>query len=504
MKRITLLIAFLFAVCLNHNYAQNTWKKKAPCGGLGRWAAVGFSIGNKGYIGTGVNGRKRLLRDFWEYDPSTNAWTQKADFGGGKRYGAVGFSIGNKGYVGTGGVPPTGYNDFWEYDPATNVWTRKADFGGSQRRNAVGFSIGSKGYIGTGGNDLSFKKDFWEYDPATDVWTRKAAFEGGGRENAVGFSIGSKGYLGTGSGGGTNFYKDFWEYDPATNAWTRKTDFGGTERYTPVGFSIGTKGYIGLGFFDLDDFWEYDPTANSWTQKANFGGTGRAYALGFSIGNKGYMGAGVYSVGVKDFWEYTPDNTCPSPGGLMAVRIEDTAAVLKWHLSGANISNVWLRYRAAGDPVWLLRKRDASTTNLRIHGLMPNTTYQWQVRSLCTEDTSAYIKGPDFTTAASFAFSSTTSAITSSKSPGNIHVQIMPNPNKGNFTIQAQLPAEAAITTLALYNNMGEKVWQQDAGRISGAVYKNISLQNQLPAGTYMMVIRRNDVRLEQKIVISK
>jgi len=66
------------------------------------------------------------------------------------------------------------------------------------------------------------------------------------------------------------------------------------------------------------------------------------------------------------------------------------------------------------------------------------------------------------------------------------------------------LPARAAITTLALYNNMGEKIWQQDAGKIRGTVRKNISLQNQLPAGIYMMVIRRNDVRLEQKIVISK
>jgi hypothetical protein len=135
---------------------------------------------------------------------------------------------------------------------------------------------------------------------------------------------------------------------------------------------------------------------------------------------------------------------------------------------------------------------------------MPNTTYEWQLRSMCTEDTSAFVKGPDFTTTASFAFSSTTSAITGNKLPGNIHVQIMPNPNKGNFTIQLQLPAKAAITTLALYNSMGEKVWQQDAGRISGAVYKNISLQDQLSPGIYMMVIQRNDVRLEQKLSVIK
>ena len=43
-----------------------------------------------------------LQKDFWEYDPAANTWTQKADFGGTARDGAVGFSIGSKGYIGTG------------------------------------------------------------------------------------------------------------------------------------------------------------------------------------------------------------------------------------------------------------------------------------------------------------------------------------------------------------------------------------------------------------------
>ena len=33
---------------------------------------------------------------------AANTWTQKADFGGTARCGAVGFSIGSKGYIGTG------------------------------------------------------------------------------------------------------------------------------------------------------------------------------------------------------------------------------------------------------------------------------------------------------------------------------------------------------------------------------------------------------------------
>jgi len=277
---------------IDEGFAPDTWAQKANFGGTARSGAVGFSIGTKGYIGTGSDGSDK--KDFWEYSPATNAWTQKADFGGLPRQHAVGFSIGEKGYIGTGG-----YKDFWEYDPATNVWTQKADFGGSAKDGAVGFSIGSKGYIGTG----NYAKDFWEYDPATDAWTQKEAFGGTGRQNAVGFSIGSKGYIGTGWHNG--YQNDFWEYDPATDAWTQKANFAGIARYGAVGFSIGTKGYLGTGFDNnsfLKDFWEYDLSTNAWSSRANVGGSGREYAVGFSIGTKGYIGTGYYD----DFWEYTP------------------------------------------------------------------------------------------------------------------------------------------------------------------------------------------------------
>lgn len=79
--------------------------------------AVGFSIGSKGYIGTGVTSSN--IKDLWEYDPNTNVWSRKSDFGGEARDWAVGFSIGNKGYIGTGAKNDSSYfyNDFWEYTP---------------------------------------------------------------------------------------------------------------------------------------------------------------------------------------------------------------------------------------------------------------------------------------------------------------------------------------------------------------------------------------------------
>ncbi|MBI4947767.1 MAG: hypothetical protein HY840_15355 [Bacteroidetes bacterium] len=162
-----------------------------------------------------------------------NTWTQKADFANGTlggRYSAVGFSIGTKGYIGIG-LGST-YKDFWEYDPSNNTWTQKADFGGGLRYYSVGFSIGTKGYIGTGANGTPYKKDFWEYDPSNNTWTQKADFgapSGTARRGVVGFSIGAKGYAGTGEDVTATYKKDFWEYDPVGNTWTQKTDFGGLE-----------------------------------------------------------------------------------------------------------------------------------------------------------------------------------------------------------------------------------------------------------------------------------
>ncbi len=176
---------------------------------------------------------------------TAQAWTQKKDFPPNGLVHAVGFSIGSKGYIGTGADALTGSKrDFWEYNQASDTWVKKADFGGAQRSEAVGFSVGTKGYIGTG-----WSPDIWEWDQVTGagVWIQKPSIPVG-RAGAAAFSIGAMGYVGTGS-----YYKDFWEYSPAPGplggTWTQKADYGGTGRTGALGFSIGSKGYIVTGVF---------------------------------------------------------------------------------------------------------------------------------------------------------------------------------------------------------------------------------------------------------------
>ncbi|HYV92654.1 MAG TPA: kelch repeat-containing protein [Chitinophagales bacterium] len=280
------------------------WTQKTNFGGAARYLAVGFSIGSKGYIGTG-SASGTIKSDFWEYDPSTNAWTQKADCGGGVRVSGVGFSIGTKGYLGTGLTSSSSFSsDFWEYDPATNTWTAKANIP-TGRQSATGFSLGNKGYIGTGLNG-TYLNDFWEYDPSTNTWTQKANAGSAGRYGAVGISIGSKGYIMTGYRSNYGYSRDVWEYDPGSDSWIQKNDFPGQSRSLATGFSIGDKGYLGTGYYNLSDFWEYNPAGNAWTQKTNFPGGGRYYSVGFSIGTKGYLGTGYTNTSQNDFWEYSP------------------------------------------------------------------------------------------------------------------------------------------------------------------------------------------------------
>lgn len=329
MKR-KLLITFiaLYGIAT----AQSNWTQKADFGGTGRAGAVGFSIGTKGYIGTGTESNSSSgpnKNDFWEWDQLTDTWTQMANFAGSPRSYAVGFSIGTKGYIGTGYDGTDKKNDFWEWNQSNNTWIQKASFGGTARYCAVGFSVNTKGYIGTGyDNTGSVRNDFWEWDQTSDTWVQKANIGNVDRGEAVGFSIGSKGYIGTGLSGTATLLKDFWEWDQLAGTWTQMADFGGTARRNATGFNIGTMGYIATGYDGVDskkDIWEWDQVNNVWLQKTNFVGTKRSQAIAFSIGAVGYVGTGITlnSADAKDLWAFDPSVV----SGINEVKLDNSFSI---------------------------------------------------------------------------------------------------------------------------------------------------------------------------------
>ncbi|TAL60361.1 MAG: hypothetical protein EPN85_07400, partial [Bacteroidetes bacterium] len=298
-------------------HAQGTWVQKASLPpGNERLTAVAFTIGSKGYLGTGIFPSNPLtyLSDFWEYDPVTDAWTQKANFAGGLRGYAVGCSINGKGYLGTGQNLSGAYSDWWEYDPSANAWLQKANYP-VVTAGAFSFSINTKGYIGTGGDATwNCRDDFYEYDPVTDAWIPKANFPGGIRvdvDRAV-FVIGTNGYCGTGyciSGGS---YFDLWEYNSLTNGWTQKANYPGPAVIGATGFSLCGIGFLGLGKawsnpVNPPDFWQFDPVSNLWSAAPSFPAPGRCDQPSFVINDKAYVGTGYddNKIAYRDWWEFS-------------------------------------------------------------------------------------------------------------------------------------------------------------------------------------------------------
>lgn len=249
--------------------SSNTWSQKADYGGGPVYHAAAFVIGNYGYVGTGriTASGNTLTQDFYRYDPQTNSWQQMANFPGLPRRGAVGFAIGEYGYIGTG-EPQSGgslYNDFYRYNPATDSWNQIASMPTSGRVSAVGFELGGYGYVGTGGFSSwgTSQKDFWRYDPNSNSWQQMADVGTITRMEATGFSLNGKGYIlnGDNFSSGTN-YDDMYEYDPSTNQWTQIEDFKGSARRYMAATTVNGLAYCGLGTngTNFKDFWFFDQT----------------------------------------------------------------------------------------------------------------------------------------------------------------------------------------------------------------------------------------------------
>lgn len=314
-----------------------SWTSLADFGGFGRSGSAYFVIGDKGYVGGGfvdgvtTGGVLNRVNDFWQFDAALNTWVQKTDFPGIARSGAVGFSIGNKGYVGLGTDGVSRLKDFWEFDPAGNggagSWRRIKDFGAGApelgRTGAIAFSVSGRGFVGSGFNGNALN-DIWEYLPATDAWVQRTSIARK-RVNAVAFTLNNAVYVLGGANNGRTVV-EVEQYDPVANTWSQKAsltqrDANGNKIEQPlsreyaVAFAFGGFGYVTGGSINnqpYGDIWQYDATTDTWKEYVLFSSKGRARdaAAGFAIGNTGYVTTGRSgSLRFDDTWAFDPNGT---------------------------------------------------------------------------------------------------------------------------------------------------------------------------------------------------
>jgi N-acetylneuraminic acid mutarotase len=347
------------------------WVSRAQLTGITAFgAAASFTVNNLAYVGTGLNPLTptQKLTTLFKYTPAVipsiptgfdsafGSWTQMQAFPGQPRSNAVGFNIGNTGYIGSGlandGV--TALADFYAYNATANTWSPIDSIHTAStsypRFDAVAFSFDTTAYVLTGTNGSDYFNDIWRYSPTANTWIQQANLPGSNRSGAISFVYKNQGYIVTGYTPGNlwainNLAYDFWSFTPANDssntAWTRLRDIYHTSAasfdagYTNIirnhgsGFLIlgqpdGDKAYVTLGSnngADITSTWEYDFASDLWTAKSSFQGTPRASAVGFTLtgdvpptagvsATRGFVATGLNqgaSAAFSDCYEFFPN-----------------------------------------------------------------------------------------------------------------------------------------------------------------------------------------------------
>ena len=403
MKKILLNVSLLLA---STTLVFGQWVQKNSFPGGTRTAAVSFVIGNDAYVGTGLNSLSALTRDFWKYNAANDTWTQIAALPqeAKERQGAIAFSIGGKGYIGLGGdgkLSPAAlfYKDVWMYDPATNQWTRMADFPGNARKDAVAFVIDGKAYVGAGhrptgsGYDTDYQNDFWEYNPVANEWIEKEDAPSYGGANAIAFAIDGVGYFGTGtyingpSARNDSYKDDLFAYSPQDNKWTNKPLIEGNNKLSveaATAFVVGGEAYLGGGIEDGTDhqnFVIYNPIKNTLRDTTTFISdtkSKRVDMISFVINGTAYAGLGTSEHGYEqDIWAI--QLAAPSSAPILASDASTSSSLqLIWNSPASLYTSFTLERSADGAQFTSIGTFKDTTQFLDTH-LAENTQYYYRI-----------------------------------------------------------------------------------------------------------------------------
>ena len=109
-----------------------------------------------------------------------------------------------------------------------------------------------------------------------------------------------------------------------------------------------------------------------------------------SSGNSSYSSTRTFST-------VACPTTCNTPSGTTESNTTQTSTILSWNIVSGVLSFDY-RYRVSGTSTWTTGNTTFSSAN--ITGLTCNTTYEWQVRAVCSGSNSSYSSTRTFSTVA--------------------------------------------------------------------------------------------------------
>ena len=191
-----------------------TWTQLPDFPGSPRDDAASFTIGNKIYVGTGMDVGFQLTNDWWSFDKQTETWAAIANLPTTARQYCTGFSIADTGYV-FGGVDGSGALDqLWAYHPESDTWDQKASIPAEARYASAavtGFywnAIVATGMLASG----TPTNEAWKYQSQTDTWEALAPVPGPARHRAACFLDGAGMVIAGGADSTYAPFSDVWSY----------------------------------------------------------------------------------------------------------------------------------------------------------------------------------------------------------------------------------------------------------------------------------------------------
>lgn len=173
--------------------------------------------------------------------------------------------------------------------------------------------------------------------------------------------------------------------------------------------------------------------------------------------------------------------TCPNPTDLLTSDVSAYSANIGWgEIAGAQGYNV--QYRKAGDTTWSIPVK-TTTTSITISNLIPLTSYDYQVQSICTDSTTSSFIDSTFATITSESI-----------------VDIYPNPSNGVFTLKF---TNITNPSIAIYNTLGASVFKSSVDNIKPIDIETIDLSD-MASGFYLVKVSSLDFSKVVKIVLAK
>lgn len=174
------------------------------------------------------------------------------------------------------------------------------------------------------------------------------------------------------------------------------------------------------------------------------------------------------------------------PTAVNATNITNSGAKIIWN-AVAGASSYRVKYRKLGTAAW--KTKLCFTTSLKLKSLLPNTTYEYAVQTVCGIYSSAYSPINTFTTL----------PLKSGISEPEFYVY--PNPTHGNVTISAA-GLEPGIYALGIVNLFGETIYIEhivitETGELNATLKPDKLMQ-----GVYIIHLNGNNFEAKSKLVV--